>query len=93
MIKVQQKQSTPVSVIRTASERELSDYEKTKLASIEDKAQQNKLEVIRLNGERVPIDTNTKTADIKVGNLAFKSVVTSKDIDNNELFFIRCSLD
>ena len=93
MIKVQQKQSTPVSVIRTASERELSDYEKNKLASIEDKAQQNKLEVIRLNGERIPIDTNTKTADIKVGNLAFKSVVTSGDIDNNELFFIRCSLD
>ena len=93
MIKVQQKQSTPVSVIRTASERELSEYEKNKLASIEDKAQQNKLEVIRLNGERIPIDTNTKTANIKVGDLAFKSVVTDKDIDNNELFFIRCSLD
>ena len=93
MIKVQQKQNAPVSVIRPASERELSEYEKTKLSTIEDKAQQNKLEVIRLNGERIPIDTNTKTADIKVGELAFKSVVTSNDMDKNELFFIKCSLD
>lgn len=93
MIKVQQKQTTPTSVIRTASERELSEYEKNKLATIEERAQKNKLEVIRINGERVPIDTDTKTANIKVGDLAFKSVVTSDDIDSKELFFIRCSLD
>jgi hypothetical protein len=93
MIKVQQKQSTPVSVIRAASERELADYEKNKLATIEENAQQNKLEVIRLNGARIPIDPDTKTANIKVGDLAFKSAVTSSDIDNNELFFIRCALD
>ena len=93
MIKVQQKQTTPTSVIRTASERELSEYEKNKLAAIEEQAQKNKLEVIRINGERVPVDTDTKTANIKVGDLAFKSVVTSDDIDSKELFFIRCSLD
>ena len=93
MIKVQQKQATPTSVIRIASERELSEYEKNKLATIEEQAQKNKLEVIRINGERVPIDTDTKTANIKMGDLAFKSVVTSEDIDSKELFFIRCSLD
>ena len=93
MIKVQQKQTSPTSVIRIASERELSEYEKNKLATIEEQAQKNKLEVIRINGERVPVDVDTKTADIKVGDLAFKSVVTSDDIDNKELFFIRCSLD
>ena len=92
MIKIQNQQSTPVSIIRTASERELSNYEKNKLASIEDNAQQNRLEVIRVNGTRVPVDEN-KTVDIKVGDLAFKSVVSPSDLNNNELFFIRCSLD
>ena len=93
MIKLQQQQNTNTSVIRSASERELSTYEKNKLAGIEEQAQQNKLEVIRVNGNRIPIDADTKTANIKVGDLAFKSVVTSSDIDNKELFFIRCSLD
>lgn len=93
MIKVQQKHAIPTSVIRVASERELSEYEKNKLATIEEQAQKNKLEVIRINGERVPIDTDTKTANIKMGDLAFKSVVTSDDIDSKELFFIKCSLD
>ena len=93
MIKVQKQQTTTFSVIRSASERELSNYEKTKLASIEANAQQNKLETIRVNGNRIPIDPETKTANIKVGDLAFKSVVTSNDLDKNELFFIRCSLD
>lgn len=93
MIKIQKQQNAQTSVIRSASERELSNYEKNKLASIEDNAQQNKLEVIRVNGNRVPIDSDTKTANIKVGDLAFKSVITSNDLDKNELFFIRCSLD
>ena len=93
MIKIQQQPSATTTIIRAASERELSEYEKNKLATIEEKAQQNKLESIRINGERVPIDSETKTANIKVGNLAFKSVVTSNDLDNKELFFIKCSLD
>ena len=93
MIKIQKQQTTPVSVIRSASERELSNYEKSKLAGIEDNAQQNKLEVLRINGNRVPIDAETKTANIKVGDLAFKSTVAPGDMDSNELFFIRCSLD
>lgn len=94
MIKIQnQQQAVPVSVIRTASEQELSNYEKNKLAGIEEHAQQNKLESIRINGNRIPVESDTKTANIKVGDLAFKSVVTPKEIDNSELFFIRCSID
>lgn len=91
MIKVQKQQAVQPAVIRSATENELSNYEKTKLAGIEEKAQQNKLESIRLNGARLPIDQ--KTVNINVGDLAFKSVVTSNDIDSGELFFIRCSLD
>jgi hypothetical protein len=109
MIKIQKQQSTSTSAqqsiqpltqngsaassaIRAASASELTKYEKDKLASIEDKAQQNKIECIRINGNRVPADAN-KTVNIAVGKLAFKSAVTSSDIDGNELFFIRCELD
>ena len=94
MIKIQnQQKAKTATVIRTASERELSEYEKNKLASIEECAQQNKLEAIRINGNRIQIDSDTKTANINVGDLAFKSVVSSDDLDSGELFFIRCSLD
>ena len=94
MIQIQkQQQNTAASVIRTASECELSQYEKTKLAGIEEQAQQNRLEVVRLNGNRIPVEPGTKTINIKVGDLAFKNTVTNGDFDSNELFFIRCSLD
>lgn len=94
MIKIQKQQPTQTEVIvRPASERELTNYEKNKLANIEDNAQQNRLEAIKINDVRVPVDSDTKTASIKVGDLAFKSVVASGDIDDKELFFIRCSLD
>lgn len=93
MIKVQKQQSTPASMIRPATALELTTYEKNKLASVEEYAQQNKLEVIRVNGNRIPIDSDTKTANIKVGDLAFKSAIAPNDLDSNELFFIRCTLD
>lgn len=93
MIKLQRQQETPTTLIRAASAGELSTYERTKLASIEDQAQQNKIENIRLNGAKVTVDAETKTANIKVGDLAFKSTVTSNEIDTNDLFFIKCSLD
>ena len=89
----QNNSSESSAAIRTATARELTEYEKSKLASIEDKAQQNKIEVIRLNGTRIKPDADTKTVNINVGDLAFKSAVTSKEIDSNELFFIKCSLD
>ena len=94
MIKIQnQQQADRSTIIRTASERELSKYEKNKLAGIEENAQQNRLEAIRVNGDRIQVDSDTKTANIKVGDLAFKSVVTPNEVSTNELFFIRCSLD
>jgi hypothetical protein len=80
------------AAIRAASASELTKYEKDKLSSIEDRAQQNKIECFRINGNRVPIDSN-KTVNIDMGKLAFKSAVTSDDIDSSELFFIKCELD
>ena len=79
--------------IRAATAGELTKYEKNKLANIEEQAQKNKIEAIRVNGNRIKPDLETKTVNINVGDLAFKSVVTSDEIDNNDLFFIRCSLD
>lgn len=93
MINVQKQQDTPVTMIRAASGSELSTYEKNKLAKIEEQAQQNKIETIRLNGTRVSVDPDTKTANIKVGDLAFKSTVSPTDLNTGELFFIKCSLD
>ena len=94
MIKVQkQQQNNPVTVIRAASGNELTNYEKKKLASVEENAQENKVEVIRVNGTRIPIDTATKIADINLGTLSFKNTIAPEDLDSNEYFFIRCELD
>ena len=94
MIKVQkQQQNNPVTIIRAASGNELTNYEKKKLASVEENAQENKVEVIRVNGIRVPIDTDTKVADISLGSLSFKNTISQDDLDPNEYFFIRCELD
>ena len=94
MIKVQKQQQTgPVTVIRAASGNELTNYEKKKLASIEENAQENKIEAIRVNGTRAAIDPDTKIADITLGNLVFKNTITQDDLDPNECFFIRCELN
>lgn len=90
---VKQNTSTPAAAIRAASATELTKYEKNKLAGIEAQAQQNKIEAIRINGNRIKPDSDTKTVNINVGDLAFKSAVTANEIDNNELFFIKCELD
>lgn len=89
------KKTNPESmvVIRAATGNELSNYEKNKLANIEENAQRNKLETIIINGQRVPIDTTNKEANIELGDLAFKAKVTADDIDSNDIIFIRCELD
>ena len=94
MINIQKQQNSPVTVIRAASASELSDYEKNKLASIEDNAQQNKIETIIVDGVKVPVDRETKTAKLNLNlkNLAFKNAITTDDIDSNSLFFIKCEL-
>lgn len=80
-------------VIRAATINELSEYEEDKLAGIEENAQVNKIESIRVNDRILPIDPATKEARLTLGNLAFTSKVAPKDISSNELFFITCELD
>ena len=85
MIKIQKQETTPITVIRAASGSELTEYEKKKLASVEENAQANKIEAIRVNGTRASIDPDTKVAQINVGDLAFKSMITPADINTGEL--------
>lgn len=93
MFEVQKSIQKPITVIRAASGNELSDYEKNKLAAIEDGAQKNKIEAIKLNDQRLPIDSESKEVQINLGELAFKSKVTAEDLADDELFFIKCELD
>ena len=46
MIEIRKPNKKPIVVIRAATGNELSNYEKRKLANIEDNAQENKIEVI-----------------------------------------------
>lgn len=93
MIEIRKPNKKPIVVIRAATGNELSNYEKRKLANIEDNAQENKIEVIRVNDQRLQIDPINKEVRINLGDLAFKSKVTSEDLSSDELFFIKCSLD
>lgn len=98
MIKVQKQQkNSPITVIRAVSRDELANYEKNKLAGINERAQQNKIDVIRANitedsiaNKCVQIGQDTKTARINIGSLVFRSAVTADELDPSELFFIRC---
>lgn len=80
------------TLIRTASNYELTEYEKNKLAGIEENAQKNKLEGVRLNGDRLDIDTNSKEVAINLGDLAFKNLITPDDLATDDIFFIKCEL-
>ena len=93
MIDVRKPTNKPITVIRAASGHELSNYEKNKLAGIEENAQKNKIEIIKLNDERLQIDSDNKAVTINVGNLAFKNKVGASDLDTEEMFFIKCDLD
>jgi hypothetical protein len=93
MIEIKKPTKKPIVVIRAASGHELSNYEKRKLANVEENAQANKIEVIKVNGQRVQIDPLNKEARIDLGNMAFKSAVAPNDISADELFFIKCELD
>jgi hypothetical protein len=93
MINIKKPNQKPIVVIRAATGNELSNYEKRKLANIEENAQVNKIEVIKVNGQRIQVDPLNKEAKIDLGNLAFKSEVSPKDLSSDELFFIKCELD
>lgn len=93
MFDVRKPTKKPIVVIRAATGNELSNYEKRKLANIEANAQENKIEVIRVNNQKLQIDPINKEVKIDLGNLAFKSKVTPGDISADELFFIKCELE
>ena len=93
MIEINKPTLPKKNVIRAATSFELSNYEKQKLANIEDGAQRNKIESITLNGQRLAIDSNNKEININLGNLAFKSKVSPEDLSMEKLFFIKCDLD
>ena len=93
MIEIRKPAKKPIVVVRTASSSELSAYEKRKLSNIEDNAQENKIEIVNVNGQRLPVDPLNKEVHIDLGNLAFKNKITSDDISVDELFFIKCELD
>ena len=93
MFKVRRQQNNPITIIRAASGHELSNYEKWKLASIEEGAQQNRIDAIKINNQRVPIDKDTKTAQITLGDLAFKDFICPDDLSTLDCFVINCEID
>jgi hypothetical protein len=93
MFDVRKPKQKPIVVIRAATGHELSNYEKRKLANIEENAQENKIEVIRVNNQVLKIDPLNKEVKIDLGDLAFKQKVTPAEISSEDLFFIKCELD
>ena len=91
MIEVRKQPQKPITVIRAASGHELSNYEKHKLANIEENAQENKIECVNVNGQRLPIEN--KEVNIELGEFAFKNTVTAADLSADDLFLITCELD
>jgi Tfp pilus assembly protein PilP len=92
MFNVKRPVQKPIVVIRAATGYELSKYEKNKLANIEPNAQENKIEVISINGERQQIDPEKKEVNIELGSHALRDSILPSDLSMNELFFIKCEL-
>lgn len=93
MIEIRKPSQKPVVVIRAATGNELSNYEKRKLENIEENAQVNKIEVIKVNNQQLQVDPINKEVRIELGNLAFKSKIGPDELTADELFFIKCELD
>ena len=93
MFDVKKSRQKPIVVIRSASGYELSMYEKRKLASIEENAQENRIESIRVNDKRLPVDGINKEVVINLGDLANKDTIGPKELSPNELFLINCELN
>lgn len=91
MIEIRKPEKKSIVVIRAASGHELSNYEKYKLANIEPNAQENKIEIINVNGQRLQI--NEKAVNIELGDLALKDAITPENFSTNDLFIIKCTLD
>lgn len=96
MFEVKRPEEKPIIVIRTATPHELSNYEKWKLENIEEGAQVNKLEMIRVetpSKKEAYASIDNKTAKIELGELALKNKITAEDISPEELFLIECTLE
>ena len=95
MLELKNPTKKPIVVIRAASGHELSEYAKRKLATIEDNAQENKIEIIsvKVNDQKQRLQIEGKEVCIDLGELAFNNVVTPRDISDEELFFIQCALN
>jgi hypothetical protein len=93
MLDIRKPKQESVVVIRAATGNELSNYEKRKLANIEENAQENKIEVISINGQKLQIDSLNKEVRINLNELAFKDKITPNEISAEDLFFIKCELD
>ena len=95
MFEVKRPEEKPIIVIRTATPQELSNYEKWKIESVEEGAQVNKLEMIRVetpSKKEAVVSIDNKTARIELGELALKDKITAKEISSEELFLIECAL-
>lgn len=94
MFEINKPKPKPIVVIRAATCQELSEYEKNKLASIEENAQENKIDMISLNinGDKQRLDPVDKEVQLNLGSLALSSSVTPADISTDDLFIIQCEL-
>ena len=96
MFDVRRPEEKPIVIIRTATPHELSNYEKWKLENIEEGAQVNKLEMIRVethSKKEAFSSIENKTAVVELGELSLKDRITPEDISPEELFLIECSLE
>ena len=93
MFDVRKPKQGPIVLIRAATGNELSNYEKRKLASVEENAQENRIESISVNGQLQYLDPINKEIKINLGELANKDSITPDEISTEELFFIKCELD
>ena len=95
MFEVKRPEEKSIIVIRTATPQELSNYEKWKLENVEEGAQVNKLEAIRVetpSKKEAFVSIENKTAKIELGELALKNKITAEEISPDELFLIECAL-
>lgn len=56
MLEIKRPAQKPVVIVRTATRYELSKYEKDKLANTKDNDQENKIDLIKINGQQLQID-------------------------------------
>ncbi len=95
MFEIKRPETKPIIVIRAATPKELSNYEKWKLENIEEGAQVNKLETIRVmtpSKKDAFVSIDNKTAKIELGELALKNKITPEEISPEDLFLIECTL-